>query len=482
MHHIEARAVRTRVATEFYRDGLDDYLQIDLPRLFAWLRAGLRWILLGALVGLLLGAACGLLTKPRYTVTTDILMDPAGLRIVSDDLFRQNELQRDSQLLNVESKRQTLVSRSVLLRVVAALGLRDDPEFVPPPSFLSSLHWGGSAAGPAQTPDIVALDSLTRRLTARRDEVSFVITMSVWSESAEKAIRISNAILAAFKEELVASDSQGAGRTAEALTSRIDDLRSEVNAAEAAVEVFRRESGLNSSQGELISSRAMSQINDQLVSARQRLIAAQSRYGEMTANNGSDNAAIQSSTMAALRTHYAVLKYQADAEGLTYGPRHPSLAKLQRELGGLQSEIEAEKGRLVEAARNEVEQAKTVVASLESEVSTVSSGVFSDKDAQIRLRELTREAEAKTAVYEAFLVRSREITERQQLDTTNIRVISPPVMPKSRSWPPPTVLLAGFGGIAGLVLGVIATLVFGIVSDLQGSAIRRTMLLPAPGE
>lgn len=455
------------------QDTLERYLQIDLPQLLSWLRAGAKWIVLATLAGLLIGAGYAVLAKPRYTVTTDILMDPAGLQIVTDDLFRQ-EQQRDTQLLVIESKRQTLLSRSVLLRAIEDLQLQKDPEFVPPSSWTSLLSpralLGGGGA--SRSPDLVALDNLMRRVSARRDELSFVIILSVWSDDPEKSVSISNAIVKAFKEELVAADSEGARRTADALVSRIAELKGEVSAAEQAVEEFRRAHGLQSAQGELVSSRSMSQINQQLVAARERLIEAESRYKELTSNNSADAAAMQSSTISSLRTQYATVKSRADAESLTYGPRHPRLSQLRTELSVLENEIEAEKGRIIQAARNNLDQAKAVVAALSADASTVSTGVFADNDAQVQLRDLTREAAAKTAIYEAFLVRAREITQRQNLDTTNIRVISPPVPPKARSWPPRTTQLAGFGAIAGMVLGVIGVLGQGLWREIGGAPIR----------
>src|SRR5690606_23593131 len=137
------------------------YLQIDLVRLVDWLRAGTKWIVLFTLAGFLMGAAYALLAKPEYTVTTDILIDPSGLRVVTDDLFRQEGEQRDIALLSVESKRQTLVSRNVLMKVVQSLGLERDPEFVPLQSWSSLISprvlLGGSLERPA--PDIIALDN-----------------------------------------------------------------------------------------------------------------------------------------------------------------------------------------------------------------------------------------------------------------------------------------------------------------------------------
>lgn len=450
-------------------DTVSAYLLVDLPRLFFWLRKGLRWIILAMVIGLLAGIAYATLAKPRFTVTTDILMNPGGLQIVSDDLFRQNDQQKDAQLLNVESKRQTLVSRSVLLRAIAALDLEKDPEFVPPPSMLSIGRLLGR--GPSRDSEIIALGNLMRRLNARRDELSFVVTLSVWTNKADKSIRISQAIIKAFREELVSADSEGASRTVDALTDRIGKLKADVNTAEEAVEAFRRKNGLQAAQGELVSSRSMTQINQQLVEARQKLIAAQSRYRELSSGNP-DAIAMQSPTVSALRTQYATLKSQADAQSMIYGPRHPRASTQQIELRALQQEIDAETKRIVLAAKNDLDQAQSNASSLEAEAARAGSGVFSDNDAQVRLRELMREAAAKTAIYEAFLVRAREVTERQQLDTTNIRIISPPVEPKSRSWPPPTLQLGAFGGLVGMVLGVLGVLGAGIASDMKGPSRR----------
>ena len=182
---------------------------------------------------------------------------------------------------------------------------------------------------------------------------------------------------------------------------------------------------------------------------------------------------MRSPTISALRTQYASLKSRADAEARIYGPRHPTLLQTQSELSGLQNEIQAERERMVQAARNDLDQAKAVVAALGSDASTVSSGVFSDNDAEVQLRDLIRDAAAKTAIYEAFLARVGEVTERQQLDTTNIRVISPPVPPRNRSWPPRTIQMAGFGAIVGMVAGILGVLGTAIVREVGGSDVRR---------
>ncbi|TIP98762.1 MAG: lipopolysaccharide biosynthesis protein, partial [Mesorhizobium sp.] len=75
--------------------------------------------------------AYGLLSKQRYTVTTEILINPANLQVVENDVYSQPG-QVDSQILNARSKQRILTSGNVLARVVDELGLANDPEFLDP--------------------------------------------------------------------------------------------------------------------------------------------------------------------------------------------------------------------------------------------------------------------------------------------------------------------------------------------------------------
>ena len=69
---------------------IGDLLEFDLGILVDWMRAGMRWIMAAALVGALAATAFALLTKPRFTTYTDIVVDPANLQVVSEDLYRSS--------------------------------------------------------------------------------------------------------------------------------------------------------------------------------------------------------------------------------------------------------------------------------------------------------------------------------------------------------------------------------------------------------
>ena len=450
---------------------IGDFLELDFGRLFTWLRQGL-WFALGlAVLGAIAGGAYAVFSPPRYTVSTDILIDPANLQVVTDDLFQQPG-QTDSAVLNAGSKLRVLTSGNVLLRVVDALELTKDKEFYDPePSgfSLSSLLPGGGADATESDPRLAALASLSKKVSTRADETSFVASLFVSSENTDKAIRISDAMVDAFKAELATAEADGAGRTATALNNRLDELKAEVKTAEEAVETYKRENNLAAVSGELVSTQIMTQLNQQVVEAQARVIALQTSYDELvSAGPNATTADTQaSSTIASLRAAAGSLRQQLDAQSTVYGARHPSIVKLNTELAAVNAQIATEVGRVASAAKVSLDEANANLAGLTAKADAMRSSIFSDNAAMVTLRELERDATSKAAIYESFLSRARQVTEREQLDTTNVRVISTAVPPPARSWPPRTVVMLGLGAIGGLFAGLGIAVIVGVLRDLR---------------
>jgi succinoglycan biosynthesis transport protein ExoP len=426
---------------------------LDLWLVTRWMWAGRVWIIACLTVGIIGALFASAVIPPRYTVHTDILLNPAQIQLPSDTLYGVTaNAQRDAQLLEVGSRARLLTSTNVLTRVVDALSLDQDPEFA-------------TGAGSAEDARIVAIRSLYDRVGARRDAQSYMVTLSVWSNDPLKSVSISEAMVAGFRQEIVAAESDNSMRAADALSARLDTLRSRAGEAEANVEAFRRDNQLQGAGGQLLSSQSLTQLNAQVNEARAALIAAEARHAEMQALQQSPTVgamSIESPVLTELRTQYADLRREATAQSAIFGPRHPNVTTLDPQIQSLEREIRQEAGRLAETARREVDSAQSVLDQLLRQLSDVRSVASQDNEAQVRLRELEREAEVQTAIYEAYLQRTAEIVEGGQVDATNIRVISQPVPPESRNWPPRTLVLLAMGGLAGLAVGVGGVLLFGL--------------------
>ncbi|MDC9826308.1 GumC family protein [Devosia sp. ZB163] len=448
---------------------IGDFLELDLGRLFTWLGRGRKLATGLALVGAVAGGLFGVFGTPRFTVSTDIMIDPVNLQVVSDDLFQQPG-QADSALLNAGSKLRVLTSGNVLLRVVDELNLTADKEFYDPtPGFsLSSLlPLGGDKAEP--NPRLAALAALTRKVSTEADEKSFVATLRVSAQTPQKAVAIANAMVDAFQAELATAESSGAARTADSLNQRLDELKGAVRTAEEKVEAYKRANNLSASAGELVSNQTLTQYNAQVVEAQARVIAAQSAYDELVAAGGNASTADTqaSAALAGVRARISELRAQLDSQSMVYGPRHPTVTRLNVELAVAQSELDAEISRVVTAARVTLDEASSALRALTAKADALKASVFSDNEALVALRELERDAASKTTIYEAFLSRAKQVAEREQIDATNVRVISPAVPPSDRSSPPKTLVLLFAGAVGGFAVGMLIAVILGIWRDLK---------------
>jgi uncharacterized protein involved in exopolysaccharide biosynthesis len=384
-------------------------------------------------------------------------------------VFSPNQ-QRDTQILEVESKLRTITSRNVLARVVDELKLDEDPEFISPPP-LARLKAFFSPKPEDGDNKVGALRSLGERVAAERDPRSFVVTLAVWTNDPDKSVTVSKAMVKAFESELFQTTSDSSLRIVDDLKKRLEEMRQNVTVAEKRVADFRRENGLQENNGQLVSNLASGELNAQVLAAQQRVIQEESRLKQMQAaiaqNRTQSDAIFDSQTMNTIRAQYSTLQQQIGAMTLTYGARHPRLATAGAERDMLERGIADEAQRILLAAKTNVAEARSSLDALRLKAVAERANVFTDNEAQVRLRDLERDANSAAAIYETYLNRSRQIAEQQTIDSTNVRVISQPVAPNSRSWPPGKLIFLIAGGVGGLFLGLGIAIALGLLGFLR---------------
>ena len=442
---------------------------LDLSRLFAIVWKRRRWVIATTLLCLLAAVLFGQLMPHRYTAITQILIDPNELRVL-DNVLRTQSTFNDAHIAQVESQARVLVSDNVLKRVIDRLKLDQDPEFIGSPggSFdpigvVRALFLTQPAG--RHDPALDALRELKKRIFSKRAERTYVVETGVWTREPDKAVRIADALVAAFLEEQATARAEAARRASGSLRSRLSELQERVRLAEERVEDYKKQNGILSASGQLVSEHQLSELNSQLVLARTRTAEAMTRYEQIRtfqrskADPGAVSEAIQSSTIAALRSQLAEIQRRQGELTATLGARHPSVGEIESQVRNLNRAISDELGRIAEAARNEWERAKANEQALARNLDTLKHGLEDTNEARVKLRELERELAASRSVYESFLVRTREVSEQERLDTTNIRVIASAEPPQHRSFPPRTLVLMLAALFAGVPLGAGVALV-----------------------
>src|SRR5690606_37641269 len=114
-------------------------------------------------------------------------------------------------------------------------------------------------------------------LTVERGGKTFVITISAVTLDGEKSALIANTMTDVFLQTYGQIQSSTAGRAEEELTSRLDQLRAGVEAAERKVETFKAENDLIDAQGRLVTDDEIVKLNEQLTVARARTLELNAR-------------------------------------------------------------------------------------------------------------------------------------------------------------------------------------------------------------
>ena len=441
---------------------------ISPTRVLGWLMDGWPWLVVAALGGTVATAAAGQLVTPRFTATTELTIAPSNLLIAPNDLYATN-IQSDSQILDVESKMRMISSGNVLRRVVETLDLGTDPEFAPSPWLPGFL---GTSDKPADAAEIAR--TIARRVTVARQERSYVVSVSAWASDARLSARLANAIADTFRAEIVRADAERVGRAAQGLASRLGEIKAAATEAEDRVEDFRRAHGLQQGLSKQpLSAEALERMSAKLTDARARLAEAEARHSEVShavSAQGAQGGAVQSPTLTALLADEAGLRRQVAVLSRTLGPRHPSLTNVLAEADALAKAIKAETERLRRAARIELDQARRALDTLTGETKALRGSVSVDDQALVKLRELEREANARTALYQTFLTRAGETAQRQQIDATDVRVITPATAPSRPNWPPRPLVAATAGLMLGLLLAAGALTGLGYLRIIRRSA------------
>ncbi|HEX4298904.1 MAG TPA: Wzz/FepE/Etk N-terminal domain-containing protein, partial [Devosia sp.] len=133
---------------------------LTLDATLRWARGGIVWIIVLAVTGAAAGYGYSILAKPKFTASTDLIVDPGNLQLVKTDLYPA-AYDQNAQLLDAESKLRVVTSGNVLKRVVEQMNLQNDPEFQQAHSGFDFLS-GAAPAATSLDPVETAIDVLDK--------------------------------------------------------------------------------------------------------------------------------------------------------------------------------------------------------------------------------------------------------------------------------------------------------------------------------
>lgn len=446
---------------------------IALDLVLAALRRRMLTIGIATLAGATLGAAYIALTVPLYTSSTDVMIDKGTSGVIGNVSMSTDVFQDDADMM---TQVEVLRSQQLATAVAQSAGLTADPVFMEGDPTVTSrvrsvvtglvgtvLPLVSSASAEEELSEEAKLAYATAvlrsNLRVERVEKTYVLRLSYTASNRELASRIARAYGAAYLDDQLEAKYDATRRASDWLQERLAGLRQQSHDADLAVQNYRIENGLVSSNNQLLSDQQLGELNSQLIEARASTAEAKARLDQIRAiiANGQTDAVVgdslQSGTIINLRQRYLNAARRRDQIVQSLGADHVQVQRLAEEMRSYEAQIFGELGRIAESYESTYNVALRREESLQTSLQGVVGENATANMSSVRLRELEREAEAFKNLYNVFLQRYQETLQEQSFPITEARIITPARTPSRPSYPKVPIVFA-LATILGAASGV----------------------------
>jgi capsular exopolysaccharide synthesis family protein len=353
---------------------------------------------------------------------------------------------------SVTSEVEVLRARTLMTDVARHLNLMADPEFnadLREPGLKTRLRSGiESVFGGGRDFDLPATNDdrtqrdldrivnvLLSKVSVRNIPGSHVFRVSVTTQAPEKSALIADTIASQYIGSQMNEKQRATEHATKWLASRVVELQSQLEVAEAQVAQFTASTALISAPDLHLLERQLKDLRARAVAAQTRALKTQDMLGKLAnAQTPQDKAAVADD----------VLLTQMLASGR---PAFDNFAEFNERYSDIQSRVR------IEAVR-----ATQQLGALQSSATALERQIDQQGQDLISLQQLTREAAATRLLYEHFLSRLKETSAQKGIQQADSRVLSHAVVPSFADSPRKSLIIT-MAALFGLTCGALYVLV-----------------------
>ena len=443
------------------------------------------------ILGGVIGTGVALNTPKLYASAAQIIIDPRNNKVIENDI-NPDVFLSEAALAIVDSQVGIIRSPVIMDKVAQKLGLDKDAEFngAKQGVLAAAMKLVGLSASNSDDGSRMgtAIRNLNEHADIDRQAGTFIVNINIKSEDAQKAALIANTVVDVYMEERAQGRSDTAGKAADALGSRLPELKKQVEVAENAVASFKTENDLFDTQGRQIDDDSVVRLNEQLNAARINTVNLNAKAATakgLTVDavaSGDLPEEIGSNTLGTLRGRYTQALQRIEGLQAKLGPMHPDLQQAQGEAASLKTSIDQEIRRIRSSIQTELKRAVQTEQQLAANLAQMKAKLSQSAGPLVKLRDLERTAASARQVYEQFLLRAQETSEQASIDSTNVTKTNPAKpADESEGSSRKVIMLGGF--IGGFLFGLGLAILKGMWDALAiqyGSRMRARPANPSP--
>jgi polysaccharide biosynthesis transport protein len=452
----------------------DDLSLIDYFNIFR----GRIWLIVGmGLTCALLAGVWSYLIHPIYQAQATVVIEqesPGGLE-------RGNSYYHDVSPEYFQTHFELMKSHAVLEQTAHKLHLADQPEYRSHPANETfdgrrllpeaiRVLLDPKQAPPKTESEEQILEAFAGNIEIRPirgTRLSYILARSKDPEFAALAANTLASVYIDYSDELASASK---GKTAAWFTSHLDDLRNRVGTAQRALHEYRSKHGLlGERERQPVTTHNLVELNSEIVKAEVRKAEAQTRYqqiqsvlGKRTRDGSIDLSSLDSLTEVLTSPLIQNLQSrEIDASrklvelSETYGPLHPApeLRQAKSELQFLHSKIQEEVQKIHDSLKRDYDIATARERAMRETVGRYhTEKMTQEKQHDIQLGVLEREAESSRHLYDIFLKVTKEADVSAGMRSGNVHLATLAV-PNSKPVKPRKSLNTMLGLVVGLISG-----------------------------
>ncbi|KIG18312.1 Tyrosine-protein kinase EpsD [Enhygromyxa salina] len=436
---------------------------------------GRRWLVVAVttVLALATGVLAISLLHPQWRATATMVINPSGPQVL-DDVRGVNEEQGTDRFAfkqYFETQREIISSRKVQEAALARLGLADDPTF---------LGTTGIRDAELREEAEAAVDPVTRlqsMITIEEVRGSRVMAISAEYPDPTIARDIANEVAKAYLAHINRRRSDTGDKAQTDLQAELVTANADLQAAENALEQFKREHRITSislEDRQNLIAQGISTLTASAKAAQADRIAIEAVYRQakkLREQGSLAGASLLSSGERIIFDRMLAERLEAEREfndiDLRYGQKHPQWRKSQRRVELIEERIDAESKGMIRTLEARYKAAAETEQKLEAALTAERDDAIELGRLEPAYRQLERETQNAADAYAKLRSRTDEIGVSNRVEIPPVEVLDFATMPERPVRPRKPLLLA-IAAIAGLCLGG----VFAVVIDLRDHRIR----------
>lgn len=415
-----------------------------------------KWLILAALVlGPLIALGASLAVSKQYKAIAQIQINQEDPVVVPGAANAKPLMINGQEFLATQIG--LLKSRALTLRVVDALRVANNPEYV---------SQGRSAAERRDQ----AAEGVRAQLLIEPLRDSRLVNISISGDDPAMAARLADAYAEQFIASNLDREFEATSYARKFLEEQIDSTRVRLEDSERLLVDYAKRQGIielgtGGQEGgqQSLEAATLVELNKSLSDARNQRILAEQRF-RRSGSTASGIDAVNNPVLQELTRQRSAAQAEYQEKLVVFLPGLPAMQALKERIASLDRDISRTRGTVSTASRGEYEGAVARERELQSRLDGMKGQVLDLRSRSIQYNILQREVDTSRALYDALLQKYKEVGVGTGVGVNKVAIVDRARVPKTPISPniPLNVLL---GLLAGLALGIGAAFMIEFIDD-----------------